>query len=64
MFNKVFMQGEISTATKIYVMVFWVMTPFSDVVGYQCFGGPYYLHLQDEYGGSVVIQNIGILPHH
>jgi hypothetical protein len=26
----------------------WVMTSYSDVVGYQHFGGPCCLHLQDE----------------
>jgi len=34
--------------------VFWVVTPCSAVVGYQCFGGPGYLHLQGE--------DEGILP--
>jgi len=27
-------------------MVFWVMVPYSNVVGYQCFGGPFCLHPQ------------------
>jgi hypothetical protein len=31
--------------------VFWVVTPCSDVVGYRRFGGPSYLHLQDEVDG-------------
>jgi hypothetical protein len=30
----------------IYVMFFWVITPCSDVIEYQCFGGPCCLHLQ------------------
>jgi uncharacterized membrane protein YgcG len=30
------------------VQVFWVVTPCSVVVGYQCFGGPYCFHLQGE----------------
>jgi len=25
---------------KIHAKVFWVVIPFSVVVGYQCFGGP------------------------
>jgi hypothetical protein len=32
-------------AMKIHVVVFWVMTLCSDVVGYQFFGGPCCLHL-------------------
>jgi hypothetical protein len=35
-------QREIS----IMQVVFWVVTPRSDVVGYRRFGGPYCLHLQ------------------
>jgi hypothetical protein len=38
---------EICTQT-IQVEVFWVMTPCSDVVEYQCFGGTCCLHLQGE----------------
>jgi len=30
---------------KIQVVFFWVVTPCSDVVGYQCFGEPWCLHL-------------------
>jgi len=30
---------------KIQVEVFWVVTPCSAVLGYQCFGGPCCLHL-------------------
>jgi hypothetical protein len=33
------------------VMVFWVMTLCSDVVGYQCFSGPCCLCLQGEVNG-------------
>jgi len=29
-------------AIKIHVLVFWIMTLCSDVVGYQCFGGSCY----------------------
>jgi hypothetical protein len=32
----------------IHVVVFWVMAPCVDVVGYQHFGGLSYLYLQDE----------------
>jgi hypothetical protein len=41
-------EGEISgfKGVKIQVVVFWVVTPCSDMVGYQCFGGLCYLHLQ------------------
>jgi hypothetical protein len=38
---------------KIQVVVFWVMTLCIDVVGYQCFRGPCYLHLQGKDGGSI-----------
>jgi hypothetical protein len=33
---------------KIQVEVFWVVTPCSVVVGYQCFGEPFCLHVQGE----------------
>jgi hypothetical protein len=36
-------------------MIMWFVTPHSDVVGYQCFGGPCFLYLQSE---------DDILPHH
>jgi hypothetical protein len=39
---------KVFMAMKIQVMVFWVLTPCSDVVGYQIFRGPYYLQLQGE----------------
>jgi hypothetical protein len=41
-------------AVKIEFVVFWVVAPFSVVVGYQCFRGPCCLHL--------VLQNVGIQP--
>jgi hypothetical protein len=31
---------EVTTAVKIRDEVFWVVTPYSVVVEYQCFGGP------------------------
>jgi len=37
---------------KIQVVVFWVMTPCSDVVGYESFGGPCSFHLQSEMSGA------------
>jgi len=37
---------------KIQFEVFWVMTVCSVVVGYLCFGRPYYLHLQGEVNGT------------
>lgn len=33
---------------SLHVVVFWVMTPCSDMVGQQCFRGPCFLHLQGE----------------
>jgi len=43
-----FTRFEIFTAMKIQVVILWVMTPCSDVAGYQCFGGNCCLHLQGE----------------
>jgi hypothetical protein len=40
---------------KIHVTVFWIMTTYNDVVGYQHFGGQCCLHLQGEAGGSVAL---------
>jgi len=37
---------------KVWVVVFWVMTPCSDVIGYQCSGGPCCLHLQAKVNGA------------
>jgi hypothetical protein len=37
---------EVFTVMKFQVAIFWVVTLCSDVVGYQCFGGPCCLHLQ------------------
>jgi len=48
-------------AVKIQVVVFWVVTPYSHAVGYQRFGGPCFLHLQDDF---TFFRNVGILPHH
>jgi hypothetical protein len=37
---------------KIQVVVFWVLTPCTDVVGYQCFGGPHCFHIPGEITGT------------
>jgi hypothetical protein len=38
---------EVFKSEKIHIVVFWVMTPYFDLVGrYQYFGELYYLHLQ------------------
>jgi hypothetical protein len=42
-------------AVKIQVMVLWVVMLYSDVVG------PCYL---PEDGGTMVLQNVGIIPRH
>jgi len=42
---------QVFTVMKIHVVVFWVVTPCNDVVGYQHFGG------------SMALWNVGILPH-
>jgi hypothetical protein len=47
---------EVFIAVKIKVMVFWVVTPCNSVVQY--------LSLYPESGGSMVLWNIGMLPHH
>jgi len=44
-------------SVKIQVGVFWVWSRCSVVVGYQSFGGPCCLHLQDE----VTVSNRWIL---
>jgi hypothetical protein len=46
---------EVFMAVRIQVEIFWVMMLRSAVVRYQCFGGPYCLHLQLEDGGSTVL---------
>jgi hypothetical protein len=33
---------------EIQVVVFWIMMPYSDVIGYQHFGGPCCFHLHPE----------------
>jgi hypothetical protein len=47
-------------AMKFHVVVFWGVTPCSDVVGHQRFRGTCYLHCQNEANdagkGQVVLQ--------
>jgi len=45
----------------IQAMVFWVVMLCSDMVEHQHFRG---LHLDPEVGGSMIFQNVGILPCH
>jgi hypothetical protein len=48
---------------KIQVVVFGVVTPCSDVVGYQRFGGPCCVHLQGEVSGlQVTLQMTATQP--
>jgi len=42
-------------AMKIQFVVFWVVTPCNDVVGYQRFGGSCCLHLHPKAGSSMVL---------
>jgi len=46
---------ESFTAMKIEVVVFRVLAPCNDVVGYQCFGGPCCLHLQGEVNIEIMV---------
>jgi len=48
----------IFTVMKIHVVVFWVVMPCGDIIGYRRFGRPSCLHLQ----GGKVLRNDGILP--
>jgi hypothetical protein len=52
---------EVFTATEIQVLVFWVVIPCIDMVGYQHFREPGCLA---EDGGNPSIWNFGILPHY
>jgi hypothetical protein len=45
----------------IQVVVFWVVTLCSDVVGNICFRGSCCLHIQGKDGGSMVLRNTGTL---
>jgi hypothetical protein len=48
---------------RIQVVVFWVVMLCSHVVGYQHVGGIYchIFRMKSEDGGSMVLQNVGIL---
>jgi len=46
------MRFEVFTVMTIQVVVFWVVTPSSDAVGYQRFGKPCSFRLQGEDGGQ------------
>jgi hypothetical protein len=43
---------EVFTAVKMQVKVFWLVMPSSVVIGNQCFGGLYCIHLQGEVNGA------------
>jgi hypothetical protein len=59
------MRFEVFTVTKIQVVVFWVLMQCSGVVGYHYFRGTCCFHLcHPEDGGSKILQNTDILPHH
>jgi len=49
---------------KTLLMVSWVMTPCSDVTGYQRSERLCCLHLQSTDGGSMALRKDDILPHH
>jgi hypothetical protein len=51
-------RSEVLKAMKIEVVVFWVVTPSINVVGYQSFGGPCCLHLQGEGIGTQKIATL------
>jgi hypothetical protein len=56
---------EVFTVVKIHVMVLWVVTLCSNVVGYQHFKELCHLQLQHpEDGGSMALGNTGILQHY
>jgi len=45
-------------------VVLWVMTPCSDVVGYQSLGWSCCLHIHHEDEGSIAHRNVAIIPQH
>jgi hypothetical protein len=49
---------EVFMVIKIQVVVFWVLTPCSVVVGYQHSRGPCCLHLQGEAGGIIILKTM------
>jgi len=46
------MRSDVFTVVKIQLKAFWVVTPWSVLVQYHCFGGPCCLHLQGEVNGT------------
>jgi len=58
-----FARYEVLSVMKIHVVVIWIITPCSVVLGQQLFGVPCCLYLQAEDTGSMVIRSV-ILPHH
>jgi len=48
---------------SIEVVVFWVMTSFSDAIGYQLFGGPCCLHDEDSIVNHILISHIPTQRH-
>jgi len=46
------------------LVVFWVVTPYSDVVGYHCFRKPCCLCLHPQDSTNKAVVHVGILPHH
>jgi len=55
---------EVCTTMRIQVLVSWVVTQYSDVVVSKCFKGLYCFQLHPEDGGSMALQNVGILLRH
>jgi hypothetical protein len=55
---------EVFKAVKIQVEVFWVMTPSSDVVGYQRFWGPCCLHLHFTLKMKAAWSSETLVPYH
>jgi hypothetical protein len=49
---------------SIQVELFWIVISCSAVVGYEHFSGPCFLLLHPEDGGSMDLQNLGILEQH
>jgi hypothetical protein len=53
---------EVFPAMMTRVVILWVVTPYSDLVGYQRFEVPCQFHFHPEDGGSIVLQNACIFP--
>jgi len=57
-------EGRTDTKRSVQVVVFWISSPCSDVVKTPTFRRTYAGSLHLEVGGSKVLRNCGILPHH